>query len=242
MAIIMSCSSSAISNLYEAEIPTENNPLILPSRRKIYRHSTLPGSVLEFYDIVSDCRIVILDAEYRSQGQYGYTSVNPENMSPTGELFDPLPDMANYPNILDTTITKLNLWDDYAVNLTNKLTTNIPTEEFNKPTAAIYCKSLTFTENSKEWQCSLPTIAEVLRISLEYVYIDQLDPTIANHPTLSMHSIFHSAPNQLLSSSFYNNGNGWGVYYRTDENTFGLGNVPGAMKCNVVPIIELMSA
>lgn len=245
MAIIMSCSSSVISNLYESEIPTEDNPRILPSGRKIYRHSTLPGSVLVFDDNFTDCHIVIMDAQYRAHKQYGYMIVNPEDIPPTGRLFDPeIYDMESYPNLSDATIKNLNLWDGYASNLTTKLTTNYPTESFNIPDAALYCKSLNFNDGQYDWTCSLPNITELLRIGLEYKYIDQLDPTITEYPGFSIRALFYDYPNThngLIASSFYNNGRCWGLMMaeNKEDQLYATGLLPN-MQLGTVPIIEMI--
>ena len=248
MAIIMSCSSaSIITNLYKEDIPTEDNPRILPSGRKLYRHATLPGSVIVFDDKISNCRIVVLDAQYRAHKQYGYMFVNPENISPTGKLFDTeLYNMEGYPNLSDTTVTNLNLWDEDANTLTTKLTTNYPTESINIPDAALYCKSLNFNDNTSTHTCSLPNIAELLRIGLEYKHIDQLDPTIADYSGFSIRAMFYDYPNThngLIASSFYNNGTCWGLAMDENGNDYlhASGFLPN-MTFGVIPIIEMIPA
>lgn len=246
MAIIMSCSSaSIITNLYKEDIPTEDNPRILPSGRKLYRHATLPGSVIVFDDKISNCRIVVLDAQYRAHKQYGYMAVNPENIPPTGKLFDTeIYNMEGYPNLSDATITNLNLWDEDANTLTTKLTTNYPTEAFNIPEAALYCKSLSFNDNTSTHTCSLPNIAELLRIGLEYKYIDQLDPTIVDYSGFSIRAMFYDYPNthnDLIASSFYNNGNCWGLSMSENDRLYAIGILPN-MKKGTIPIIEMIPA
>ena len=41
------------------------DPTLLPSGRKLYRHATLPGSVIVFNDMGTERKVLVLDADYR---------------------------------------------------------------------------------------------------------------------------------------------------------------------------------
>ena len=185
MAIVMSCSSAtAIANLYEKDTT-------LPSGRKLYRHTTLPGSVLCFNDGV-DRQVLVLDAKYRigandTQKKWGWFgdrhNGNYVLNAPINWNFSDLPD---YPNVLDSTLDS-KIRDSYTSRAQTSCLIAPGYKDGYPPEAAQYCRSVIISDSIS---CDLPNINTLMRIYVERTYIDELDPTLEEYPNRSLEKIW----------------------------------------------------
>ena len=232
MAIIMSCSSSVISNLYESEIPS------LPSGRKLYRHPTLPGSVIVFNDGI-ERKVLVLDAQYRvgikdDFKKWGW-NVEVPGIAQIDMNDWSIDSLTGYPdNVTDSTInTKMK-----DVNTSRDNTTTLVTDypENHIPVTALYCRSVTIGDNLT---CDLPNINTLMRIYLDRQYIDELDPTIDVSDTSSSSNLYRSlntiwSRNFVWSSSEQSETYAWGI----TSNGRVSSDYKGSPSC-VVPVYEL---
>lgn len=149
----------------------------LPSGRKLYRHTTLPGSVLCFNDGI-DRKVLVLDAKYRigpADGnlKYGWLTTNNSNLANvTRDPFN-FADLEGYPDISDNVLNTYIIDPKTSRENTTALVTDYPEDSI--PEAALHCRSVIIGDNLT---CDLPNINTLMRIKLEYKYIDELDPTI----------------------------------------------------------------
>ena len=183
MAIVMSCSSAtAIANLYEKDTT-------LPSGRKLYRHATLPGSVLCFNDRV-DRSVLVLDAKYRigpadGNFKYGWLTTNNSNLANvTRDPFN-FADLEGYPDISDNVLNTYIVDPKTSRENTTTLVTDYPEDSI--PEAALHCRSVIIGDNLT---CDLPNINTLMRIYVERTYIDELDPTLEEYPNRSLEKIW----------------------------------------------------
>lgn len=200
-----------LNSLYDLS-PTENNPLILPSGRKIYRHSTLPGSVLMFNDGV-DRSVLVLDAQFRigtldTSKKYGWFNTDVPNITEIDISDWYLNTLSGYPdNITDDTINnKMKDINTSRHNTDALLESGYPS--YDLPEIAQYCRSIVI---GNELACDLPTINILMRMFLDKKAIDNLDSTIIEYPTRSLTTIWTDS--YIWSSSECSAITAWGVNY-----------------------------
>ena len=203
----MSCSSSVISSLYESEIAVTT----LPSGRKIYRHPTLPGSVLMFNDGV-DRSVLVLDAKYRINNKIWGLNTVPITTLAKLEI-NPQPFYLNTlegydtNSVTDTILNSVICDPNTSTFNTNKLFELYDPATMNEtpylPETLLYCRSVVIGD---ELSCDVPNINTTLRIFLDRSYIDALDPTIATYSNLSLEAIWmtNEMPRLVWSSSIAN--------------------------------------
>ena len=161
----------------------------LPSGRKLYRHTTLPGSVLCFNDGV-DRKVLVLDAKYRigpADGnlKYGWLTTNNSNLANvTRDPFN-FADLEGYPDISDNVLNTYIVDPKTSRENTTALVTDYPEDSI--PEAALHCRSVIIGDNLT---CDLPNINTLMRIYVERTYIDELDPTLEEYPNRSLEKIW----------------------------------------------------
>nr|DAQ55479.1 MAG TPA: hypothetical protein [Caudoviricetes sp.] len=153
----------------EPNVP--ENAIVLPSGRKLYRHSTLPGSVLVFND-GRWRQVLIVDSTYRSLdapygGKWENVGITPVQLK---ENSFNLPNSDNE-SWTDEYINSIVVDFQTSKELTDKLLTSTTAD-----TAAKICRNIALPNNLT---CDLPNINTLIRICLASSYIDNLDPTIS---------------------------------------------------------------
>lgn len=170
--------------------------LLTEGKRRLYRHSSDMGSVLEFND-GKDRKVVILDAAYRKGGMtFGtyrvesplanYTSLNiNNNMDIDGD--NDYDANINHPVIEDSELNRLwvgmidtntsrqncDVWMTYS-GVSDGSVDGVPMVE--------YCRGI-LVDNVP---CDLPNIQICMRILCEANNIDLLDPTVDEHKELAL--------------------------------------------------------
>lgn len=218
--------ASYLNTLYVGGLTT------LPSGRKIYRHPTLPGSVLMFND-GEDRSVLILDAKYRvgisdTKKIWGWYNYNVPNVNEVTMADWYINSLAGYPNNVTDSTINVKMRD---VNTSRDNTTTLVTDypEDSIPEAALHCRSIVIGDNLT---CDLPNINTLIRIFLDKQYIDELDPTVASYPNNSLVTIWSN--NYVWSSSEFGSSRAW----RVSVASFVLSGSKNGPYC-VVPVYQL---
>lgn len=237
---------------------------ITKSNRKIYRHESNLGSVLEFNDNGVDRKVVILDSKYRKliNKPFGLfnINVNLDNYSDyptlngtfTGEEYNPY---ENIPISDDNTIN--STWGEYLDK--NLSSTNCDVWMNNKEVIDInqitgcpiiqYCRETLYDEINIS--CDLPNINTLLRIYFESEIIDEFDPTLneykQNKLSLSDDSTVFWGNTIALSSTNYDefsirtiSYNGYITKYNKKDNFIIINN--NSLPFFIIPIIEITNS
>lgn len=174
---------------------TEQNPWILPSGRKLWRHPNGEGCVLEFNMYGKIVQLYVPDAEYRD---FSFRTIS-SNIGWDTQLHTPVLKYNDYTYLFDSeklysqpftpdeflTDSQLQIKLDsilnngtFANDFTAKEGTNAILESLDSLSeAATYARSLVPTGLSA---CDLPNIYELAIIWLESDNIDSIDPTVDN--------------------------------------------------------------
>ena len=191
----------------------------LPSGRKIYRHSSNQGSVIEFDYWGSPMKLFVADAKYRGLDLAYDTSYRPHGnpqLSVPGSYFNGYADNDG----AALSYTKNDSWiqsryatlrnDGTAKSSTDKLMGHATTQ------AAHHCR----TQNiSGVGELDLPNLYELIILYLESDNIDALDPTASSNRDkalgkMNMHGRFgFNNSGAVWSSTEGSTGNAWPVYY-----------------------------
>ena len=164
------------------------NIIDTPSGRKLYRHPSNMGSILEYNDENEIKRVLILDAKYRNRGYkfgtYG-TDTTLENGNYNGYVdgnviqgVDPMRPITDETinSIWDfnTNTSKQNcdVWMSYSENTDTDGTKGCPPVQ--------HCRNIKVDDVS----CDLPNLQILCRIYVEYEELDKLDPTVNDYPNL----------------------------------------------------------
>ena len=157
------------------------DPTLLPSGRKLYRHATLPGSVIVFNDMGTERKVLVLDADYRipsygnntSPVDAGITAVTMPTTLPIYPTDDSATvytdDIINNEIIKDTQTSK---------QLTDKL---MAAENLDTEGIAHKCRAITLSNGQS---CDCPNINTLIRIAILASRIDSLDPTLSGNWSL----------------------------------------------------------
>ena len=179
--------ASIITDSYEFLVNTtleaqwEDEGQTLPSGRKIYRHSSNAGSVIEFNYWGTKKKLFVADAKYRGSGLVYDTTEqshgNPE-LEVTTAYFNGSQDNKNAP----LPYTRDDAWiqstypelkgDGTAKSNTDKLM------EFDTTGATHHCRN---QDIPGVGQLDLPNLYELIILYLESDNIDALDPTVASN-------------------------------------------------------------
>ena len=195
--------SSLVGTIDLGELPA---PLWIISAggRKLYRHSSNMGTVIEFNDGV-DRKVLVLDAQYRSNfvivsSSYTDTSLpNYSRSNTNGNWYIHGTNSSTTPSacasLTDATLN--SLWVNSIDTNTSKYNTDVWLTQ-SKCECANHCRSITVNSVS----CDIPNIQTLMRIYCEAINLDELDPTVSSYPNLKMSALFGSGA--MCSSSEYN--------------------------------------
>ena len=229
--------------------PTEDNPVILESGRKLWRHSNNEGCVLEFDEFGKTTKLFVPDAVYRSTSTYALIPIeNQNNFNHANSIGAPHIQFQGY--IPPFYLTDLESNTDSA--LQTFLTQNIPninTEWSAKQytnaylqyipdsSACLFARSVVPTGLSG---CDVPNVYELCVLWLEGANIDTYDPTVKENSNKKMENFNFSgevwASTEIVTKKSFLSTQ-FGAFY-LDSHTilteFDRGNSYG-----VVPVLEL---
>lgn len=169
---------------------------IAPGNRTVYRHSSLPGSVIEYNEFGVEKRILVADAAYRGTAPWktSYTAVSGVNQwshnyypTCTANVIDSYTGWTELSSVADLTPYSDKLTDaHFQAALTSTLKPVLQTAK--EATDAMIrdgtCPAATFVRNkSIGVQLQLPNIYQLLVMYACGDLIDALDPTLAQYPT-----------------------------------------------------------
>ena len=210
---------------------------ILPSERKLYRHSNNQGSVIEFDYWGTLMKLFVADAKYRAKTLAYSTKQqshgNPQ-LSVTRDYFNGSADNTNGA----LTYTKNDAWiqGTYAT-LRNDGTAKSNTDflmRFSATQAAHYCRNQNI---SGIGQLDLPNLYELIILYLESDNIDALDPTVSSNRGKALGKMntggrFNfGGQSSLWSSTEHSSSHAWYIYPAGLANSgsyqsIGLGVIP----------------
>lgn len=144
-----------------------------PTTRKIYRHESNEGSVIEFDMFGKKVKLFVADAKYRGTGTYGVDSdVELKAYNQDDKLI-----MASQPTAaLSSNLTDAELqarFPSFSTVETAKVATSYLYSRNQAGTAAYFCRSKSI---SGVGTLDIPNIYELMVIFLESDNIDSLDP------------------------------------------------------------------
>lgn len=202
--------------------------------RKLYRHASGMGTVVEFND-GQDRRVLVLDAQYRKyatmmSSEYNNTSLPDYYSTNTngswfidGGSANTTP--ASCASLTDATLN--NLWQKSIDVNTSKYNTDIWLTQPDCE-AATHCRSITVNGVG----CDIPNIQTLLRIFCEGVLLDELDPTISSYPDVKLTNWFSYG--HAWSSTEYGSGTARRIFYTGKSND----NLKD-LALSVCPVLEL---
>ena len=192
---------------------TEQNPWVLPSGRKLWRHSNNEGCVIEFDQYGKNTKLYVPDAKFRN---FSFKEIS-SDVGWTTQLHTPILELNSYDYLLDSsksysqpfttdeflTDTELQTKLDSMLNngtFANDFTAKQGTDAIlasldASSEAASFVRSLVPTNLSS---CDIPNIYELAVIWLESDNIDSIDPTINEFNDLRIGS-----PNRFNSNYFW---------------------------------------
>ena len=234
----------------------QSSNITTQSSRKIYRHISEIGTVLEYNDNNVLRKILILDAKYRASGlKFGSTNipVNLPNFNQSATLTGyietvPYTPLVNIPrlsdldlnskwgSVLDTNIAEYNCTEWL------KLNTEIDNDSISGVPAINYCNKLVLNGIS----AVLPNINDLLRIYFEADNIDNLDPTVNDYSQyrlgININKDAFWQNSYALSSTNYDNLHVRGLSYdgrilKISKNLTIINSTP----ILIIPIINIIS-
>lgn len=167
--------------------------------RKLYRHSSGMGTVIEFNDGV-DRKVLVLDAAYRAQGL---------SMVPLANMVNTSLSNYNYPTCYvdggsaEVTPSLCASVTDQTLNQywpKDKQTSRYNTDvwiAFGNCKAAEHCRSVLVDGVG----CDLPNVPTLLRVYCEGVLIDSMDPTVSKYPDYCLTNWFEGISNSQVWTS-----------------------------------------
>lgn len=155
--------------------------IIAPSGRKLYRHESDMGTVMEFND-GQDRKVIVLDAVYRGREIFGCSDYNPTKIPVTDGP-------AEYYQLGGTVTNSKTFTDDYLNtnmdiidSLTSKQNCDIwmtfQEDAYEGLPAIEHCRSILINDIP----CDLPNIQTLIRIYCDGDILDEMDPTVADNP------------------------------------------------------------
>lgn len=212
-----------ISDVYEFKTNTalEANfevSLPYPTSRKIYRHSSNEGSVIEFDMYGSKVKLFVADAKYRAVKQWGAYGVDTAlgNFNNDINSINPA-DSDNKQDPLDYNLTDVELQSRFSTLRTistAKASTDI-LMQYNDTEAAHWCRAQSIDGIGN---LDLPNIYELMVIYLEADNLDALDPTAGQYPNMMLghqatNGRFYNTSGRYWSSTEFNNNQARHVRY-----------------------------
>ena len=206
--------------------------------RKLYRHVSNQGTVLEFVDKSSVLRkIVVLDAKYRSTGKFGTygTDSTLTNLTSTNGNNNTYIDgiskysIGEFPSITDSKIN--TIWTTLD-NKTSKQNCDV-WSGYDTP-GVLHCRSININNTNAE----VPNFNASMRIMVESANINLLDPTISEYPQYSIGTdtgfVDITTPGNIMSSTEYSN-----IYIQVVTKRCNTGVNSKDYICAIIPIIEI---
>ena len=183
----------------------EQNVLISAGGRKLYRHESGMGTVIEFND-GQDRKVLVLDAAYRTKAMMvGYSSTdsilpNYAGSNTNGTWYIDGSNSSTSPSVCESLVdsTLNSLWVNHIDANTSRYNTDVWLT-MTGCDAATHCRSITVDGVG----CDIPNFQTVQRIYCEAVNLDALDPTVAEYSSYALGDWFNSS--SLTTSSEYNN-------------------------------------
>ena len=238
--------------IYEeaAYIPTEDNPLVLQSGRKIYRHPNNEGSVLVFDQYGTQTKLYIPDAKYRSTSTYVLIpESNQNNFTYHDSIGAPhiqyntttfyLTDLeSNTDSALQTFLTQI--LPDINTEWTAKQYTNAYLSKVPDSPACLFARSIVPTGLSG---CDVPNLYELCVLWLEGANIDKYDPTVTENSSKKMEKFAFSTYVWASTETAAGSAGSSSTWFRAPNIYSSLGR--GYTRYNrnsgygVVPVLEL---
>ena len=163
----------------------------LPSGRRIYRHSSNQGCVIDYQQDGVDKKLFVLDAGYRGNYEKWYNGDSDCGIPHLGEQLI---------YVTGTYLTDAQL-DAYNINDSRGGTSKENTDKLmaHSSPAASQCRNRIVTGIGA---LDLPTIRELLVIYMERENIDALDPTKTSNPTWAL-GVYNPNGDWLFGHSGY---------------------------------------
>lgn len=220
--------------------------------RKLYRHSSGMGTVMEYIDAdASKKKVLILDASYRSTGKSASTSVCPSTLKqiPSSATEDIKNAVGNNYVTGFGDAKRLSMSDSYLNKVWPAANVDSHSSAYNTqqwlelatdPAAAQYASAITVAGTA----CQVPNLNVALRIFIEANNLDALDPTLSANATKALgdanpNGFFGLEPTtkSLATSSI-----GWsspGYIVRVSNNS--ANKVTPTTTLGICPVLELAS-
>lgn len=148
-----------------------------PTTRKIYRHSSNAGSVIEFDYWGTPVKLFVADAKYRNVG-LAYDSIEEDNENPKittgGGYINGSADPYSKPLAYNKTDNEVQRWMPSLVGDGTAKSNTDSLMKFDTTEAAHHCRNQNI---SGIGQLDLPNLYELIILYLESDNIDALDPT-----------------------------------------------------------------
>lgn len=220
--------------------------------RKLYRHSSGMGTVMEYIDAdASKKKVLILDASYRSTGKSASTNVCPSTLKQltSSSTTDTSNALGNNYVTGFADATRLSMSDSYLNMLWPRDKVDSHSSAYNTqqwlelakdPAAAQYASAITVAGAA----CQVPNLNVTLRIFIEANNLDALDPTLSANATKALGD---ANPNGFFgidttTKSLATSSIGWSSpgYIVRVTNTFVTTVVPTST-LGICPVLELAS-
>ena len=243
--------SEPVKVQFEASITTD-------SGRKVYRHESDEGSVVEFDHFGDTLKVFVADAAYRGKakfGTYGKDSSNP-NITKTGYVANSnsaINEKAAIGTVTDATLqSRFPEWNsDLSMKslcdtwMTYEGTTDSTSSSTGGPITGVpavrMCRN-TLTDVFSDG-CDLPDIYSTAVLFIEGETIDSLDPTAATNPTKALGATMNTnghgymdGASVLWSSSEYNSNRCLYIHYNSNAYYNNKSNEYGVVPCKQLSI------
>ena len=232
---------------------TTHEYLPIDTGRKLYRHSSGMGTVMEYTDADStNKKVLILDASYRSTGKSASTNVCPStlkqlNASASEEIKNAL---GNTYVTGSAAATRLPMSDSYLnmvwpASKVDSYSSAYNTQQWlelaEDPAAAQYASAITVAGTA----CQIPNLNVALRIFVEANNLDALDPTLSANATKALGD---ANPNGFFgieqnTKSLATSSIGWidpGYVIRVSSNS-AVNKLVSTTTLGICPVLELAS-
>lgn len=173
---------------------TTHEYLPVDTGRKLYRHSSGMGTVMEYTDVDStNKKVLILDASYRSTSKSASTNVCPSTLKQLNASASEEIKNASGTNYVTgfTAATRLPMSDSYLNMIWPAAKVDSHSSAYNTqqwlelakdPAAAQYASAITVAGTA----CQVPNLNVALRIFIEANNLDALDPTLSANATKAL--------------------------------------------------------
>lgn len=231
---------------------TTHEYLPVDTGRKLYRHSSGMGTVMEYVDAdASKKKVLILDASYRSTGKSASTSDCPSTLKQltSSSTEDIKNDARNNYVTGFADAARLSMSDSYLniiwpANKVDSHSSAYNTQQWlelaTDPAAAQYASAITVAGTA----CQVPNLNVALRIFIEANNLDALDPTLSANATKALGD---ANPNGFFgidttTKSLATSSIGWsrpGYIVRVSNNS--VNNIPPTTTLGICPVLELVA-